>query len=211
MLCFWLVAARLGCVSRAVRPSVSWTYTKRTRSKSCQRKTVSFKEKRINQTNSNELSSRIERVKDEKIIPESSHWRCTRNPKKLAQSSHWVYTCDKSAIQEKGKTHRWYYMQISTTLSWKPGQNSSGETCDTFFFLGAAWVSPISQRSEEILRPVYHMIATNRLTMQGLAQKREEVGQRKLNGGRGPPGNTLDQRQRILWGVPWDGEEKKRK
>ena len=80
-----------------------------------------------------------------------------------------------------------------------------------FFFLGAAWVSPISQRSEEILRPVYHMIATNRLTMQGLAQKREEVGQRKLNGGRGPPGNTLDQRQKILWGVPWDGEEKKRK
>ena len=41
------------------------------------------------------------------------------------------------------------------------------------------------------------MIAINKLDMQGrAAQNKKERGSRKPNGGRGSPGNTLDQRQK---------------
>ena len=80
----FFVCELLGYVSRAVRPSVSWSYTKRTiqNREKRQKHSVTMarpkKNELIKQIHTNQ-SSVVEWVKDEKTIWESSHRRCTRS------------------------------------------------------------------------------------------------------------------------------------
>ena len=66
---------------------------------------------------------------------------------------------------------------------------------------------------KKTLRPLYHLIATNKLNMQGQAsQNREDGRSRKPHVGRDLQVPwTRDRKKRVLWDIPWDGEEKEKK